>query len=91
MSPPIFARRPLIFYTVINLILSLISVYYVSYIPNYKIGDSKSNNWNTSSSPYPIYATDTYIHKYTFLARSRSVKSSYEAERYRRYTGDSTF
>ena len=39
------------------------------------------------SPPYPIYATDTYILNYTFLARSHSAKSSYEVERYRFYAG----
>ena len=34
----------------------------------------------------PIYATDTYIHNYTFLARLHSAKSWYKVERYRRYT-----
>ena len=41
----------------------------------------------TLHPPYPIYATDTFIHNDSLLARLHSAKSSYEVEIYRRYTG----
>ena len=40
---------------------------------------------NAIHPPYPIFATDTYIHNFILHARSRSATSRYKVVRYRRY------